>query len=147
MIHLWWVCALTLEFGNFSANLNSSNSFINSSDSANPNIYIYIYINWVKVWALLLLFSSPLFCLKKKLFYSFSCIFFKQSRGEENNRRRAHTFTRLIYIYILGFALSELFIKLLELFKFVEKFPKSNVNAQTHHKWIIKKSYIFLSFP
>ena len=26
--------------------------------------------------------------------------FFKQSRGEENNRRRAHTFTRLIYIYI-----------------------------------------------
>ena len=44
MIHLWWVCALTLDFGNFSANLNSSNSFINSSDSANPNIYIYILI-------------------------------------------------------------------------------------------------------
>ena len=64
--------------------------------------------------------------------------FFKQSRGEENNRRRAHTFTRLIYIYIyiyiLGFALSEQFIKLLELFKFAKKFPKSSVNAQTHHK-------------
>ena len=33
MIHLWWVCALTLDFGNFSANLNNSNS-------ANPNIFI-----------------------------------------------------------------------------------------------------------
>ena len=31
--------------------------------------------------------------------------------------------------------------------KFAEKFPNSNVNAQTHHKWIIKKSYLFLSFP
>ena len=33
MIHLWWVCALTLDFGNFSANLNNS-------DTANPNIFI-----------------------------------------------------------------------------------------------------------
>ena len=72
---------------------------------------------------------------------NYKIIFFKkQNRGEENNRRRAHTFTQLIYIYIyiylyiLGFALSELFIKLLELFKFAEKFPKSSVNAQTHHK-------------
>ena len=32
-----------------------------------------------------------------------------------------------LIIKILGFAVSELF-------KFAEKFPKSNVNAQTHHK-------------
>ena len=35
---------------------------------------------------------------------NYKIIFFKkQNRGEENNRRRAHTFTQLIYIYIYIF--------------------------------------------